>query len=236
MKKYVFCFLGGHDIEVDKVGKFSNLKSIDEFTSRFNSEQELKKYLLSNFGTTYGYSWEMGKKLRIKCISEKSEYFLPIVYSYTKKYLSEDFVKSKFFYYTRDTSFLYGLASLYSTKFPRRCWKDKSPYTHKLYFCLEEIKAMGGFFASQELNGLLREVLEQIYLRAVSSGPNGGNDYNGTRILGFFIYDFESRRESKERTQRIENLKSFKDEVNKSKAPNENEDEYYQLTFGDIIR
>ena len=39
------------------------------------NEQELKEYLLSNFGSTCGYSWEMSKKLRIKCISEKSEYF-----------------------------------------------------------------------------------------------------------------------------------------------------------------
>lgn len=232
MKKYVFCFLGGHDIEVDKIGKFSNLKSIDEFTSEFKNEQELKEYLLSNFGSTRGYSWEMSKKLRIKCISEKSEYFLPIVYSDTKKYLSESFVRSKFFYHASDISFLYRLTDLYSTKFSKKSWKDKSPYTHQLHSCLDEIKALGGFFESQELNALLREVLDEIYLRAVYNGPNGGYDYNGIRILGFFIYDFESRVESQKRMQRIENLKKLKEEMKPQEAPSE--DEYYQLTFKDI--
>ena len=199
----------GRVIDLDKIKKFKDLESIDNFTTLFDSENELAIYL---FNQELISNEELKDKLNIVYKYNGKVKKLNIFYQDMKKYLDLEFLRHKLKGLSTDVVFLEKLANFYhngSTSFNKQ---GTNVSDIRLY--LSDVRANGGttFYSKA-----LEIAIEDLFKKAIFTLPNKETgevkfDYRGFRDLATFIYKYEKTKEKAKEEVKEETEKTTSNE------------------------
>lgn len=191
----------GRIIDLSRITKIKELDKLDDLTSTFNSEEELKIYLFNqglitseeikqNISVMYNYGGKVKK--------------LPIFYSDMKKYLDEINLKYELNGLKSDTKFLEKLARHYSLG--SDSFNPQGLNVQDIRIYLSDVRNNGGeiFFSN-----MLETAINDLFHKAVykidkkTTGEVKVN-YRGLRDLALFIYKYkDSLKKEKEAKEEI---------------------------------
>lgn len=199
----------------------SSIQTIDEFTTNFNNEDELKYYLLSKGLIN---NKEYNSKISIIYRYNGKIQKLPVIYKNQKGYITDEMLlKAKLNSLSNNIEFLEKLANHYSIGNSRFNPQGLNVSDIRLY--LSDVRANGGYTFNSRL---LETALNDLFLKAISTLNKSTGElkinYRGLRDLVVFVSRFESK----------ENLKLEKEELSNLQQNDSFEEE--QITFSDIIQ
>ena len=212
-------------IDLDKITKIKSLDKLDELTSAFNSEEELKTYL---FNQELISLEEMKKSLSVMYKNSGKVKKLPIIYSEMKKYLDIVYLKYKMMAAAQNIELLEKLArhfSIGSDKF-----NPQGVNVSDIRMYISDFRSNGEHhFYSRALELALDDMWKKAVFKLVDKNTGEVKEnYRGCRDLGMFLYKYEKTLEKKEEKQVIEVPKVT------SKKETKVEPEWEQTTFFDI--
>lgn len=180
----------GRAIDLDKILKTKELRLLDEFTSNFVDEAELKLYL---FNKGLIDSSEKNYSIQVSYRNNGKVNKLPVLYSDVKKYRHIENLKYKLRVMSADVEFLYTLADYYdngSTKFNKQ---KQNVADIRLY--LSNVRSNGGeTFESALLTNALDSLLVMEVFKPVNYNGEAIEDYRGLRKLIFLIDNYEKKK------------------------------------------
>ena len=173
-------------IDLDSIIKLKNLKSLDEFTSAFSNENELKIYL---FNKGLLSKLEMKQNIVIMYKNNGKIKKIPVVYHDASKLLDTANLRYKLKSMSDNAEFLEKLANYYSngsTKFNKQALNVSDIRTY--LSSVRDKKA--------HPSKLLDIALDDLFVKAVFKVDKKTGvvevNYRGLRDLALFIYKFES--------------------------------------------
>ena len=209
-------------IDLDKITKIKSLDKLDELTSTFNSEEELKTYLFNQELISLD---EMKKNLSIMYKNNGKVKKLPIVYQDMKKYLDIVYLKAKMMSASQDIELLEKLARHYSIGSDK--FNPQGVNVSDIRMYISDFRSNGEkHFYSRALALALDDMWQKAVFKLVDKKTGEVKEnYRGSRDLGMFLYKYEKTLEKKEEKQET------KVEVKTEKVT---EPEWVQSTFFDI--
>jgi len=192
------------DLSKIVVSKSTKLENIDEFTSRFINEKELKLYLLDMGIINESYIEEDLKILYT--YNEKIEQ-LPIVYKLQNKYLDVAFLRMKLKNLSKDIKFLEKLIELYSDGIK---YNNQSMNISDIKLYIREVRKNGGYaFYSK----LLDFALDDLFIKAITRKNKQQYiiNYRSLRKLGLFMYRYEEKQKMQAYKESLEAIKKTQD-------------------------
>ena len=209
-------------IDLDKITKIKSLDKLDELTSTFNSEEELKTYLFNQELISLD---EMKKNLSIMYKNNGKVKKLPIVYQDMKKYLDIVYLKYKMMAAAQDIVLLEKLARHYSIGSDK--FNPQGVNVSDIRMYISDFRSNGEkHFYSRALELALDDMWQKAVFKLVDKKTGEVKEnYRGSRDLGMFLYKYEKTLEKKEENQET------KVEVKTEKVT---EPEWVQSTFFDI--
>lgn len=209
-------------IDLDKITKIKSLDKLDELTSTFNSEEELKTYLFNQELISLD---EMEKKLSIMYKNNGKVKKLPIVYQDMKKYLDIVYLKAKMMAAAQDIELLEKLARHYSIGSDK--FNPQGVNVSDIRMYISDFRSNGEKnFYSRALELALDDMWQKAVFKLVDKKTGEiKENYRGSRDLGMFLYKYEKTLEKKAEKQET------KVEVKTEKVT---EPEWVQSTFFDI--
>lgn len=205
-------------IDLDKITKIKSLDKLDELTSTFRSEEELKIYL---FNQELINSGEINKNLSVMYKMNNKVKKLPIIYQDMKKYLDIVYLKAKMMSTSKDINLLEKLARHYSIGSDKYNPQGVNVADIRMY--ISDVRSNGGnLFYSKGLEIALNDMFQKAVLRSPDKKTGEVKEnYRGLRDLGMFFYkhdkDLEKKETKQEETQKID------------------EPEWQQMTMMDLI-
>lgn len=180
----------GRIIDLEKILKNKDLSLLDEFTSKFADEAELKLYL---FNKGLIESTEINHSIQVAYRNNGKINKLPVLYSDLEKLRDIINLKYKLRVMSADVEFLHTLADHYdngSTKFNRQ---KQNVSDIRLY--LSDVRSNGGnTFESNLLTNALDNILSTATFKSVSSNGEVIVNYRGLRNLIFLIDKYEKKK------------------------------------------
>lgn len=209
-------------IDLDKITKIKSLDKLDELTSTFNSEEELKTYLFNQELISLD---EMKKNLSIMYKNNGKVKKLPIVYQDMKKYLDIVYLKAKMMSASQDIELLEKLARHYSIGSDK--FNPQGVNVSDIRMYISDFRSNGEkHFYSRALELALDDMWQKAVFKLVDKKTGEVKEnYRGSRDLGMFLYKYEKTLEKKAEKQET------KVEVKNEKVT---EPEWVQSTFFDI--
>ncbi len=210
-------------IDLDKITKIKSLDKLDELTSTFNSEEELKTYLFNQELISLD---EMEKKLSIMYKNNGKVKKLPIVYQDMKKYLDIVYLKAKMMAAAQDIELLEKLARHYSIGSDK--FNPQGVNVSDIRMYISDFRSNGEkHFYSRALELALDDMWKKAVFKLVDKKTGEVKEnYRGSRDLGMFLYKYEKTLEKKAEKQET------KVEVKTEKVT---EPEWEQTTLFDLI-
>ena len=189
MVNYKLGFVSRKEKKEVKSINLKKLEKIDELTSDFDNENQLKLYLLQKEEDMT--QSDLNSKIQI--IYKYKEEFrkLPIIYSDMKKYLDMYYLRSKIYSLSKDINFLEKLARHYSLGSDK--YNNQAINVSDIRMYISDVRISGGeTFESSTL----MLALEDLYYNACFKKPNkiSGEtqiNYRGLRDLAVFIYKYD---------------------------------------------
>ncbi|MBQ9071577.1 MAG: hypothetical protein IJY25_00260 [Bacilli bacterium] len=216
MPKYNLGFTKKDDaitIDLTKIRKIESLEDLDDFTSMFKNEDELKIYLVKKGVLSSEF---LSKNINVIYRHGGVYKKIPVLYLENKKYIDEEYVKNKLTSMTNDLDFLEKLANRMDARIKHNIQGTNiaAIRTH-----LINVKNGGDPLRTYDL---LYSALTDMFFKAVTvvdkKTGEVKNSYRGLRDLGLFV--------SKYAPSEIE-------EINIDKIPET--EEFEQITFGQIM-
>lgn len=210
-------------IDLDKITKIKSLDKLDELTSTFNSEEELKTYLFNQELISLD---EMKKNLSIMYKNNGKVKKLPIVYQDMKKYLDIVYLKAKMMSASQDIELLEKLARHYSIGSDK--FNPQGVNVSDIRMYISDFRSNGEkHFYSRALELALDDMWQKAVFKLVDKKTGEVKEnYRGSRDLGMFLYKYEKTLEKKAEKQET------KVEVKTEKVT---EPEWEQTTLFDLI-
>ena len=176
-------------IEFEDKPHLSILRNLDELTSEFNDERELKQYLF-NKGLIDETELRKSIWVKYKHVKVKS---IPVIYKDMKKYLEYDYLKEKLMSLSNNLDFLEKLARHYSIGNEKYNNQGLNVLDIRLYLSMVR---NNGNYDIDDLKKLLENALNSLFKKAIfreieSDTGEVKEDYRGLRDLALFIYNFE---------------------------------------------
>lgn len=181
-------------VDLDSIIKIKDLKNLDQLTSTFKSEDELKLYLFNqgliskdelrqNVSVMYKYRGKVKK--------------LPIIYQDMKKYFDIDYLKYTLMGLSNNIEFLEKLARHYSIGNEKHNPQGLNVSDIRRYISDVRVNK-GQTFYSKMLELAIDDLWKKAVFKLVdrSTGEIKEN-YRGTRDLAMFIYKFKKHLEEK---------------------------------------
>ncbi|MBQ2946719.1 MAG: hypothetical protein IJE04_02595 [Bacilli bacterium] len=210
-------------IDLDKITKIKSLDKLDELTSAFNSEEELKIYLFNQELISLD---EMKKSLSVMYKNSGKVKKLPIIFNHMKKHLDITYLRAKLMSLSNDIEFLEKLARHYSIGSDK--FNPQGVNVSDIRMYISDVRNNGGNqFYSRSLEIALDDMWKKAVFKLVdrSTGEVKEN-YRGSRDLGMFLYKYEKTLEKKEEKQEIKE---------DAKKENRIEPQWEQTTLFDLI-
>ena len=217
-------------IDLDKITKTKSLDKLDELTSTFNNEEELKTYLFNQELISLD---EMKKSLSVMYQYRGKVKRLPIIYQDMKKYLDIIYLKYKMMAAAQDIELLEKLARHYSIGSDK--FNPQGVNVSDIRMYISDFRSNGEkHFNSKSLELALEDMWKKAIFKLTdkvgdivdrTTGEVKEN-YRGSRDLGMFLYKYEKTLEKKQEKQEP------KVEVKKETTI---EQEWEQTTLFDLI-
>ena len=174
-----------------------SLKQLDDFTSEFESQEELILYLIENRLINFNC-----KKLDIVYTYSKENKRLPVVYKEQFKYLDTYYVQNKMLSLSNDINFLNKLARHYSIGNSK--FNPQGENINAIFNYLNDVRSNGGhIFESRALNLAINDLIAKASFRLNEKTGELTNNYRGLRDLGLFIYRYEQEKYLKNKKEQI---------------------------------
>lgn len=188
----------GRIIDLDSIVKIKNLEILDEFTSVFKDESELKIYL---FEQNLIDSKESNKKLSVRYKYSGKVKKLPIVYSDSKKYFDVFYLRGKIQSLSNNIEFLEKLANHYSLG--KSTFNRQSINVQDIRRYISDVRSNGGnLFESKSLEIAINDLLENAMFKSINRQTGEvKEDYRGLRDLALFVYNFEKTLENNKKLE-----------------------------------
>lgn len=185
-------------IDLDKITKIKSLDKLDELTSTFNSEEELKTYLFNQELISLD---EMKKNLSIMYKNNGKVKKLPIVYQDMKKYLDIVYLKAKMMSASQDIELLEKLARHYSIGSDK--FNPQGVNVSDIRMYISDFRSNGEkHFYSRALELALDDMWQKAVFKLVDKKTGEVKEnYRGSRDLGMFLYKYEKTLEKKAEKQ-----------------------------------
>ena len=182
-------------IDLDKITKIKSLDKLDELTSTFNSEEELKTYLFNQELISLD---EMKKNLSIMYKNNGKVKKLPIVYQDMKKYLDIVYLKAKMMSASQDIELLEKLARHYSIGSDK--FNPQGVNVSDIRMYISDFRSNGEkHFYSRALELALDDMWQKAVFKLVDKKTGEVKEnYRGSRDLGMFLYKYEKTLEKKQ--------------------------------------
>lgn len=209
-------------IDLDKITKIKNLEKLDELTSAFNSEDELKTYLFNQELISLD---EMKKSLSVMYKNSGKVKKIPIIYQDMKKYIDIVYLKTKMMQASQDIELLEKLArhfSIGSDKF-----NPQGVNVSDIRMYISDFRSNGEHhFYSRALELALDDMWKKAVFKLIDKNTGEiKENYRGCRDLGMFLYKYEKTLEKKEEKQEAKV---------EAKPVKVTEPEWEQTTFFDV--
>ena len=190
----------GRIINLDSIVKLENLKTLDEFTTAFNNESELKVYLFNQGIITQE---ELSQNISIRYKYNGKIKKLPIFYQEMKKYLDMIHLKYELKGLCGDVEFLEKLANYYSNG--STTFNKQGCNVHDIRVYLSDVRSNGGHtFHSTLLEKAINDLFEKVIIRDTDKKTGEViEDYRGMRDLALLIYKYKKAVEVKEENKKI---------------------------------
>ncbi len=210
-------------IDLDKITKIKGLDKLDELTSTFNSEEELKTYLFNQELISLD---EMKKSLSVMYKMNGKVKKLPIIYQDMKKYLDIVCLKAKMMSASQDIELLEKLARHYSIGSDK--FNPQGVNVSDIRMYISDFRSNGEkHFDSKALEIALDDMWKKAVFKLINrSTGEVTENYRGTRDLGMFLYKHEKTLEKKEEKQETKV---------EAKPVKTTEPEWEQTTLFDLI-
>lgn len=186
----------------------NSLRILDKFTSMFNSEEDLKQYLLNKNIINYK---EYYQKINIVYQYNRSTKTLPVIYSSEKEYLNSAIILNKLYSYICNLKFVQKLINYYDYNIENN---PQIENISNLRLYLSDLKRDGKKAFNYDKR-LLDYTLNNILVVATHKYDKKTNsykyNYRGLRDLGMFIYNFDKLEELNKIKNTIE--ENIKDDV-----------------------
>ena len=189
-------------IDLDKITKIKGLDKLDELTSAFRSEEELKTYLFNQELISLD---EMKKSLSIMYQYRGKVKKLPIIYQDMKKYLDIVYLKAKMMAAAQDIELLEKLSRHFSIGSDKFNPQGVNVYDIRMY--ISDFRSNGEkHFDSKSLQLALDDMWKKAVFKLTDkvgdivdkkTGEVKEN-YRGSRDLGMFLYKHEKTLEKKQ--------------------------------------
>lgn len=184
----------GRIIDLESITKLEKLENLDNFTTAFNNESELKIYLFNqglitneelkeNISIMYKYNGKIKK--------------LNIFYQDMKKYLDMVHLRFELKGLSSNLEFLEKLANFYSNG--STSFNKQGLNVSDIRHYLSDVRRNGGeTFYSTMLETAIEDLFKKAIIRTVNTQTGEvKEDYKGLRDLAYFIYKFKKSRETK---------------------------------------
>ena len=210
-------------IDLDKITKIKGLDKLDELTSAFKNEEELKIYLFNQGLISLD---EMKKNLSVMYKNSGKVKKLPIIYQDMNQYLDIYYLKAKMMQASQDIELLEKLARHYSIGSDRFNPQGVNVSDIRLY--VSDFRSNGGYhFYSRGLEIALDDMWEKAVFKLVDKNTGEiKENYRGLRDLGMFLYKYKKSLEKKAEKQEIK-VEDKKETIVES--------EWKQTTLFDLI-
>lgn len=205
-------------VDLDKITVIKSLDKLDELTSTFKSEEELKVYL---FNQELISSQEINKNLSIMYKMNNKVKKLPIIYQDMKKYLDIVYLRAKMMSAANNIELLEKLARHYSIGSEK--FNPQGVNVSDIRMYISDVRSNGGnLFYSRGLEIALNDMFQKAVLKAPDKKTGEVKEnYRGLRDLAMFFYKYEKDLEKKETKQ---------EEVKKEVEP-----EWQQMTMMELM-
>lgn len=212
--KYYIAITKGTNIKIIDLN-LTDIKKLDEFTSEFNNEIELKKYLIQKNKID---ELDFAKKIEIVHTFNQKIFRAPIIYKSTKKYLDRNLKYCIEVLVNDDIEFLEAYIKLLQ--------KDRSIIYKNMYQSICDLKTFIKDYYSDNIYNdsyaMKNEALNDIFDKYAYS-KTGKINYNNCRKLAVLIDEYtKSRLKKKQETIDGEQLQIFNDDI---------EDDYEEPLF-----
>lgn len=185
-------------VDLDKITIIKSLDKLDELTSTFRSEEELKVYL---FNQELISSPEINKNLSIMYKMNNKVKKLPIIYQDMKKYLDMIYLRAKLMSAANNIELLEKLARHYSIGSEK--FNPQGVNVSDIRMYISDVRSNGGnLFYSRGLEVALNDMFQKAVLKAPDKKTGEVKEnYRGLRDLAMFFYKYEKELEKKEAKQ-----------------------------------
>lgn len=192
--------------------KIEKLDALDQFTSQFENEEQLKLYLLKKELIT---KEELSKIIYVMYKYNGKVKRIPVIYAHMKKYLDIQYIKNSLKSFSCDTIFLEKLANFYSNGSSK--FNPQGLNVHDIRIYLSDVRRNNGnHFPSERLEVALNSLWERAVMKNFDQESGLAEiNYRGLRDLALFIYKYK---------------KAKKEQAKRSEV------EYEQTTFFDSIK
>ncbi|MDO4962573.1 MAG: hypothetical protein Q4E75_00510 [bacterium] len=179
-------------IELNDIINDKRISTLDEFTSKFKSKEELKSFLIKN---NYIDSSFLKSDICIIYKANKKINYLEVLYGNMKKYTEYDYLLHTMYSLTSDVDFLNKLIERYSMVNQR--FNTQFSNILSLRYYVNVLK-------SDQVNDDLREnvyyIIENIIKKATTKSSDlkiegYKENYRGLRDLGLFVYGYINKKE-----------------------------------------
>lgn len=190
-------------IDLDRIIEITRLKKLDEFTSGFVNEEELKAYLFNKGLISLN---ELRNNLCIVYRYKNQIKRIPIIYKDMKKYLNTKYLDHKIQAFSQNLETLEKLVKMYSFG-DNKSNPQKYNILHITAY-INTVKANDGkHFYSEDLIRALKNLCEMASTRLIKETGELKENYRGCRDLGMFLYKSADLLAKKEQKQKINNKK-----------------------------
>ena len=174
-------------IKLDELIKIKELRVLDEFTSNFTNEDELKMYL---YKKSLLKEEELNKDIRITYKNNEKIKKLPVLYKNLQKYRDIVYLRNKLIALAKQQEFLIKLADHYSGCDIKYNRQGQNVYDIRLY--LSGVLDNGSnIFEYELLSTALDNLFEKAIIKSINKKGEILINYRGQRDLIFFIDEYE---------------------------------------------
>lgn len=203
--KYYIAITKGNNINIIDLN-LTEMKKLDEFTSEFNNEIELKKYLIQKNKID---ELDFAKKIEIVHTWNQKVFRSPIIYKSAKKYLDRNMKYCVEVLVNDDIEFLEAYIKLLQ--------KDRSIIYKNMYQSICDLKTFVKDYYSDNIYNdsytMRNEALNDIFNKYAYS-KTGKINYNNCRKLAVLIDEYtKSRLKKKQEIIDGEQLQIFNDDI-----------------------